>query len=208
MTLLTGGSGLALGLPENFRRQRLLRRIRGESPARVAGHAAVLAGSCSAATQRQVAALKPRCESFALDPLRLAAGADVVTEALDWAKGRLGRAPVLIYATAADDAVSQVQATLGRERAGELVETALAQIAKRLVDAGVRRMVVAGGETAGAVVSALGIEGLRVGQEIDPGVPWTTSLSDPPLALALKSGNFGSDDFFMKAFAGLARETY
>ena len=66
--------------------------------------------------------------------------------------------------------------------------------------ASLRPLVVAGGETAGAVVAALGIEGLRIGREIDPGVPWTTTLSGPPLELALKSGNFGSDDFFLKAF--------
>ena len=208
MTLLTGGSGLALGLPENFRRQRLLRRVPKESSARVAGHAAVLAGSCSAATQRQVAAMKAHAESFALDPLRAGTAEDAAAEAVEWARPRLGRAPVLIYSTSGEGGVSHVQATLGREQAGALVERTFASIARRLVDAGVRRLVVAGGETSGAVVTALGIEGLRVGREIDPGVPWTTSLSDPPLALALKSGNFGSDDFFMKAFAGLGRETY
>ena len=89
---------------------------------------------------------------------------------------------------------------LGRERAGAAVEDAMAAIAQGLVDQGVRRLVVAGGETAGAVVGALGVQGLRIGPAIDPGVPWTTSLGDPPLALALKSGNFGAPDFFIKAF--------
>ena len=200
MALLTGGSGLALGLPENFRRQRLLRRVSEESSARVAGHAAVLAGSCSAATQRQVAAMKAHCESFALDPLRPGTAEDAAAQAVEWARPRLGRVPVLIYSTSAEDGVSAVQATLGREQAGALVERTFAQIAQQLVDAGVRRLVVAGGETSGAVVTALGIEGLRVGREIDPGVPWTTSLGEPALALALKSGNFGTDDFFLKAF--------
>jgi uncharacterized protein YgbK (DUF1537 family) len=88
---------------------------------------------------------------------------------------------------------------LGAERAGELVEQALSTIASDLVAAGVRRLVVAGGETAGAVVKELGVEGLRIGHEIDPGVPWTVTLGDPPLALALKSGNFGGPDFFLKA---------
>jgi uncharacterized protein YgbK (DUF1537 family) len=81
----------------------------------------------------------------------------------------------------------------------------LAQIAMRLVDAGVRRLVIAGGETSGAVVNALGITGLRIGPQIDPGVPWTASLDEPTLALALKSGNFGTPDFFAKAFARLPR---
>ena len=197
--LITGGSGLALGLPANFRSQGLLERRAVESVLEIDGSAAVIAGSCSAATQRQVAAMKESCASLELDPLALAGGDGAVEAAIDWAKVRLGSAPVLIYSTADAARVSEIQAKLGRERAGGLVERALAQIAKRLVDLGVRRLVVAGGETAGAVVSALGIEGLRIGQEIDPGVPWTASLSDPPLALALKSGNFGSDDFFLKA---------
>ena len=78
-----------------------------------------------------------------------------------------------------------------------------AEVAKGLVRRGVRRLVIAGGETSGAVVQALGISGLRIGPQIDPGVPWTASLNDPPLALALKSGNFGTKDFFTRAFACL-----
>jgi uncharacterized protein YgbK (DUF1537 family) len=93
-----------------------------------------------------------------------------------------------------------VQERLGREEAGSLVERALAAIARGLVERGVRRLVVAGGETAGAVVQALGVRGLRIGPQIDPGVPWTTSLGEPPIALALKSGNFGAADFFLRAF--------
>ena len=93
-----------------------------------------------------------------------------------------------------------MQQALGRERAGALVESILAEIARGLVARGVRRLVVAGGETSGAVVQALGISGLRIGRQIDPGVPWTMSLGEPPLALALKSGNFGAEDFFLRAF--------
>jgi uncharacterized protein YgbK (DUF1537 family) len=96
-----------------------------------------------------------------------------------------------------------VQQALGAERAGALVEDALARIAKGLVVAGVRKLVVAGGETSGAVVGALGIRSLRIGPQIDPGVPWTESLDAKPIALALKSGNFGSTDFFSKALAQL-----
>ena len=108
--------------------------------------------------------------------------------------------PILIYATAQPDEVARVQAALGRERAGHLIEQNMARIAQGLVAMGVRRLVVAGGETAGAVVSALNVRGLRVGMEIDPGVPWTASIGDNPIALALKSGNFGAPDFFEKAF--------
>ena len=96
--------------------------------------------------------------------------------------------------------MAQTQAVLGRERAGALIEHTLARIAQGLAAMGVKRMVVAGGETSGAVVSALKVRGLRVGAEIDPGVPWTMSVGNSPIALALKSGNFGADDFFEKAF--------
>jgi uncharacterized protein YgbK (DUF1537 family) len=108
-----------------------------------------------------------------------------------------------MYSTAAPQHVVRVQSELGRERAGVIVEQALAKLASALVAQGARRLVVAGGETSGAVVTALGVEGLRVGAEIDPGVPWTVSVGERPVALALKSGNFGSDDFFLKAFRKL-----
>jgi uncharacterized protein YgbK (DUF1537 family) len=200
LKLLTGGSGLALGLPANFRRAGLLARSAASRFPKFGGHAAVLAGSCSAATQRQVAAMKARSESFEIDPIELREDRASVAKALQWAKPRLGSKPVLIYSTADPAEVAKAQAALGRERAGQLIEAAMGEIAKGLVGMGVERLVVAGGETAGAVVTALGIEGLRVGEEIDPGVPWTASLGEQPLALALKSGNFGADDFFLKAF--------
>ena len=203
MKLLTGGSGLALGLPENFRRQGLLKTSQANALPHIGGHAIVLSGSCSAATQRQVAEMKKQCESFGIDALALARGDDVVQQALAWAQTRLGDKPVLIYSTAAPQQIEAVQAAVGRERAGSMVEQALSEIAKDLVARGTRRLVVAGGETSGAVVTALGISGLRVGPEIDPGVPWTASVGDEPIALALKSGNFGGDDFFLKAFLKL-----
>ena len=203
MRLLTGGSGLALGLPENFRRQGLLKAATAGALPAIDGHAVVLSGSCSAATQRQVAHMQQHCESYALDARALGRGTDVVTAALAWATPRLSANPLLIYSTAAPDEVKKVQQALGREQAGMLVEQALSRIARELVGRGVRRVVVAGGETSGAVVTALGVGGLRVGAEIDPGVPWTVSIDDAPIALALKSGNFGSDDFFLKAFKTL-----
>jgi len=204
MQLLTGGSGLALGLPDNFRRTQLLKTAAPSELPRVNGHAVVLSGSCSAATQRQVAALQRQCESYALDALALARDPGAVAKALAWAQPRLGQKPLLIYSTAAPKQIEEVQAALGRERAGAMVEQALGEIAKDLVARGARRLVVAGGETSGAVVTALGITGLRVGAEIDPGVPWTASLDEKPIALALKSGNFGGDDFFLKAFKTLS----
>ena len=136
--------------------------------------------------------------------MQLAAGDDVVARTVAWAAPLLASGPVLVYATASAPQVAAVQSALGAEQAGALVEQALAAIARGLVGLGVARLIVAGGETAGAVVSALGINGLRIGPQIDPGVPWTVSLGDPPLALALKSGNFGSADFFSKAWQVLA----
>jgi len=145
--------------------------------------------------------MKQTHAAFEVDPVAVASGRDVAAEALAWATPRLGQEPILIYSTASPEAVSAVQSKLGREHAGALVEAALSQVAKGLVARGARRLVVAGGETSGAVVSALGVEGLQIGAEIDPGVPWTASLGEPRLALALKSGNFGTTDFFLKAFA-------
>ena len=131
----------------------------------------------------------------------MAEGRTSVADALAWAKPKLTAGPVLIYASAPPEDVAAIQAKLGRERAGELVEQTLAEIAAGLVAAGVRRLVVAGGETSGAVVQRLGVTALRIGPQIDPGVPWTFSLGEPRLALALKSGNFGGADFFTKALA-------
>jgi uncharacterized protein YgbK (DUF1537 family) len=122
--------------------------------------------------------------------------------ALAFVRERLADGPVLVYASAPPETVKAVQAKLGRAEAGEIVERAMARIAEALVDQdGVRRLVVAGGETSGAVVSALGVTGLRIGAQIDPGVPGTVTLDDPAIALALKSGNFGGPDFFAKALA-------
>ncbi|MDP3610296.1 MAG: nucleotide-binding domain containing protein, partial [Rubrivivax sp.] len=142
--------------------------------------------------------------ALAVDPLRLAAGVDVAAAALDWALLRLAQGPVLVYATAEPEAVRAVQAQLGAQRAGELVEGTLARVAAGLVQAGVGQLLVAGGETSGACVQALGITQLRIGPQIDPGVPWChAALPAGGLHLALKSGNFGGPDFFTRAFQRL-----
>ena len=204
LPLVTAGSGIGLGIALNHRRAgRLGHAATAATLPRVRGHAAVLSGSCSVATNGQVAHWIQSREAFHIDPLRLAAGQPVAREALAWAQSRLASGPVLIYATNTPDAVKAVQREIGAERAGHLVEQALAEIAKGLVAAGARKLVVAGGETAGAVVGALGVRSLRIGPQIDPGVPWTESLDAEPIALALKSGNFGSVDFFSKALAQL-----
>jgi uncharacterized protein YgbK (DUF1537 family) len=152
--------------------------------------------------------MRERAPVFTIDPIAAAAGRNIAEEALAWAKPRLGDRPMLISATASPEEVAAIQEVLGRERAGALVERVFADIARGLVAHGVRRLVVAGGETAGAIVQALGVTGLRIGRQIDPGVPWTASLpgslDEPVLALALKSGNFGAPDFFLRAFSILS----
>lgn len=203
LPLVTAGSGVGLGIAEHHRRAgRLSHAATAAALPRAAGHAAVLSGSCSEATNTQVAHWLQSRPGFRLDPLGLATGEPIVEEALAWVQAQLPK-PVLIYATSTPQEVKAVQRELGVERAGALVEDALARIAKGLVAAGVRKLVVAGGETSGAVVGALGIRSLRIGPQIDPGVPWTESLDAEPIALALKSGNFGGTDFFSKALAQL-----
>lgn len=203
LPLLTGGSGLALGLPENFRRAGKLRDFDVSSLPTVAGGEVVLAGSASVATIGQVAAwLEADRPALRINPMALAAGEPVVAQALAFAREQ--QHTVLIYATSTPDEVKAVQQQLGVERAGALVENALGEIAKGLRQAGVRRFVIAGGETSGAVVKALGVQLLQIGAQIDPGVPATVSGGDEPLALALKSGNFGGRDFFAKALKQLA----
>ena len=206
LPLVTGGSGIAQGLPENFRRAGLLQAHDAAALDLPAGGEAVLAGSASQATNGQVAAwLEAGRPALRLDPLALARGDDSIDAALAWAREQ-GQA-VLIYATSPADEVKAIQRELGVARAGELVERALGLIARGLFDQGVRRLVVAGGETSGAVVQALGVQSLRIGAQIDPGVPATLGqVQGEPLALALKSGNFGSRDFFAKALRQLAGE--
>lgn len=202
--LMTGGSGLAVGIPSAFEAAGLF-QPGGAADAlpSVTGPGAVISGSCSRATNEQVRIFKERAPSFRIDPLALADGEDLVAEALAWARPKLAKGPVLIYATAEPDAVRAAQAKVGRDRAGALVEAALAEIAAGLTAAGVARLIVAGGETSGAVVQRLGVEALQIGPEIDPGVPLCVTVGRTRLAIALKSGNFGAPDFFEKAL-GLA----
>jgi uncharacterized protein YgbK (DUF1537 family) len=205
LALVVAGSGLAIGIPALHG---LVPRPEAAALPKATGACAVVSGSCSAATNAQVADFIARApggadRAFAIDPLRLAAEEDVAAQALAWAVPRLAAGPVLVYATAAPEAVKAVQAQLGVERAGALVEQALARVAQGLVAAGVGQLLVAGGETSGACVQALGVDTLRIGPQIDPGVPWchaTPPTRTQGLHLALKSGNFGGTDFFTRAF--------
>ncbi len=200
--LVSGGSGVAMGLPENFRRAGLL-PARGDAAALppMQGFAAVVAGSCSRATLGQIGLARDHAPVLELDALATPDAAALAAQALAWVEGKLqADRPVVIAASATPEKVAALQAKLGRDAAGALVEHAVATIAEGLVARGVGRLVVAGGETSGAVVTRLGVTSLRIGPEIDPGVPWT--FAEPRgIHLALKSGNFGARDFFLKAFS-------
>jgi 3-dehydrotetronate 4-kinase len=199
--LITGGSGVAMGLPDNFRRSGLLPEHDAAALPALSGHAAVIAGSCSRATLGQVGMAREVVPVLQLDPIAQPDTARMVANAREWMVNKLGTTPIVIAASAPPDKVTALQQMLGRDAAGALIEQTLALIAEDLVARGVRRLVVAGGETAGAVVSRLGVRRLRIGGEIDPGVPWTYAEGGAtPLLLALKSGNFGARDFFIKAF--------
>lgn len=204
MPLVTAGSGVAIGLPANFG---LSADSTAASLPPTAGLQAVVSGSCSVATNGQVAEfIRSGRPALAIDPLRIASGADVQAEALAWAQDKLASGPVLVYSTAEPSAVRAIQGQLGVEEAGAMVERTIAGIARGLVQLGVRQLVVAGGETSGACVQALNIAQMRIGGQIDPGVPWCHATSDVApegLHITLKSGNFGTPDFFTKAFAQL-----
>ena len=206
MPLVTAGSGVAIGLPANFGIQPT---AQAAALPTATGLQAVVSGSCSVATNAQVAHfIASGRPALALEPLRIAAGEDEAGKALAWARQHIASGPVLIYSTAESSAVKAVQGRLGVEQAGALVEQTIAAIARGLVEMGVRQLVVAGGETSGACVQALGIEQMRIGPQIDPGVPWchaASPLAPQGLHLTLKSGNFGTTDFFTKAFGALQR---
>jgi uncharacterized protein YgbK (DUF1537 family) len=208
MRLVTGGSGVAMGLPENFR------QTKGFTPpakmARMAapsGRAAILAGSCSAATRGQIEVAEAAgLPVLQLDIAAVAGGRQTAADLADWAIQSAAIGP-LIYSSAGPDELAKIQSLMGRHESGALVERTLAEVALRLLKAGFSRFLIAGGETSGAIVEALGVKVLLIGPEIDPGVPWTRSISGPDLALALKSGNFGARDFFLKAWDLLEMET-
>ena len=210
MPLVTAGSGIAIGLPQNWPQlQARGADVRADALPPARGAQAVVSGSCSVATNAQVLHFKQSGRpSLSIVPLAIAAGGDVAAQALARAEPPLASGPVLFYATAEPSAVRAVQEKLGVARAGEMVEHTLSRIAAGLVQRGVRQLLVAGGETSGAVVQALGVQRMAIGPQIDPGVPWTSV--DTPLCpgeqvhVALKSGNFGSTDFFTKAFAQLS----
>jgi len=199
--LLTGGSGIALGLPRNLIRAGLASG-RGNAFAGVSGPEAILAGSCSKATLGQIELHKRDHPSLPIEVDAVMNGKITPTSLVTFVHANKGKAP-LIYSSDNPDKVRALQSTFGREQVSHKLETLFADTARALVDSGVKRLVVAGGETSGAVVLALGLQSLSIGPEIDPGVPALASADGKPLALALKSGNFGAPDFFSKALTSL-----
>ncbi|MGL4812374.1 MAG: 3-oxo-tetronate kinase [Beijerinckiaceae bacterium] len=200
---LTGGSGIALGLPRNFMRTG---KARGGAarPAAITGPEAILAGSCSKATLAQIAYHKQNHPAFEIDVEAVMTGAVTPAQLAAFIQQNTGNAP-LIYSSATPQHVAALQQRYGRDAVAHRLDALFAHTARMLVESGLRRLVVAGGETSGAVVSALKLNALAIGPEIDPGVPVLTATTDRPLALALKSGNFGAENFFEKALAMMAQ---
>lgn len=195
--LITGGSGIALGLPRNFIRQGLAKGGSVETRP-VGGPEAILAGSCSRATLAQIARhQRDGHPTWNIDVAGVMAGNLRSSDLVSVLMKLEGQAP-LVYSSSPPEAVQALQARYGREAVAHRLDGFFAETARLLVESGTRRLVVAGGETSGAVVSALGLDALAIGPEIDPGVPVLTT-PDGTLALALKSGNFGSEDFFARA---------
>ncbi|HUS55526.1 MAG TPA: 3-oxo-tetronate kinase [Thermohalobaculum sp.] len=198
MKLVTAGSGLGLALPANFAAEGLLAGGPADALPRIGGRILLLSGSCSVATNAQVARWQADGGvTLRLDPLALADGRHSVTTTLDWIAGQT--APALVAATQTPGDVKAAQQQLGQAQAAALVEDTLAAIATAARALGTRRFVVAGGETSGAVAKALGANRLAVGPSIAPGVPWCATLDAEPIAMALKSGNFGAETFFADA---------
>ena len=198
LKLITGGSGLSINLAANFELPSLSEKTAARLP-KIPGNGVILSGSCSVRTQEQVAQAEKLFPSFYLDPFQLQKEPGWVEEAIQWALTQIPKSPVLIYTTGPPEKVQEIQKALGEDQAGEIIESALTMVAQALAKTGVRKFVIAGGETSGAIVKALGMSQMQIGPEIAPGVPWCVGLGEPPVLLALKSGNFGSVDFFHEA---------
>ncbi|AHF87140.1 HPr kinase (plasmid) [Rhizobium leguminosarum bv. trifolii WSM1689] len=202
----TGASGLGLGLARALVRSGRISSggaTTADAIRPVGGLSAIVAGSCSKATLHQLDIAERSMPVLRLDPERLLAGPDEIAAAITWAGERISAGPVVIAASAAPETVSRLQSIYGREASGHAIETATSIIATELVERGVRRLVVAGGETSGAAVDRLAIPAFLIGPEIAPGVPVlrTVGNAQGDMLLALKSGNFGGEDFFAAALA-------
>ena len=206
LPLLSGGSGVAIGLPANFEGIELVsdqaNHWQGQTGLTVA-----ISGSCAQATRDQIALHQKSHPVHQLDAANVISGTSIVAQAADWAQQCLKRdqsAIPLIYSAVEPEQLKQIQARFGQQTAAKAFEVFFAALASLLVEAGITRLIVAGGETSGAVIDGLRLDQLAIGPEIDPGVP--ALRAGPNLVIALKSGNFGAADFFVKAAARLAEE--
>ncbi|WP_213989258.1 3-oxo-tetronate kinase [Sodalis sp. dw_96] len=195
--LITGGSAVAIGLPHNFISKGLAAGAHSRVPC-IDGPEAILVGSCSRTTLRQIS---EHAKSY---PVMMIAVDDVMSgkvssdKLVEFILSNQGKSP-LIFTSDDKAEVAMSQSIYGREKVSAALEGLFGETARKLIEGGVRRLVVGGGETSGAVVSALNLDALMIGDEIDTGIPALVSLGEHPLSLALKSGNFGATDFFAKA---------
>lgn len=200
LKLLTGGSGLSVGLAKNYEDKGLF-KIRNNSAelSKIKGETVVLSGSCSVMTQKQVARFKESFQSKKISPLELASGKSSLDDFITWFEKNRNAGALMFYATDTPENIKLVQTQLGVEKASEIVENFMAGLVSALNKRGVTKFIVAGGETSGAVVKALNPKMLKIGESIAPGVPLTEIVGDSPKLVALKSGNFGDEYFFEKA---------
>jgi len=202
--LTTGGSAFAGHLVDRWiEKGRMHRGQESETPITTDSRAAVLSGSCSAATREQIAFFSSRFPAKKIDVVAASKDNHVLDELISWIDAHADAKSILLYTTAEPSELAKIQKSIGKDHAAMVAETVLAELANALVQRGVRRFVIAGGETSGAIVNRLGIQSVRIGSEIAPGVPWVYSMNEPTIALALKSGNFGGRSFFDDAVGNL-----
>ena len=196
--LVTGGSGIGYGLSRQLKpKHQVVKKELGKINA--SGRSLILVGSCSEKTHLQLECVINQWPTRKLEIENIIKDKKSKHELIEWAKKQPKNQPVVIYSSTRNEGNPDAQKLYKIQNVGRLIETEFGNIAKKLVKSGFRKLIVAGGETSGAVVSALKIKKLRIGQEISSGIPWTETLTNPKLALALKSGNFGEQDFFVKA---------
>lgn len=194
LPLVTGGSGVAQGLPENFRKKGLISNVshawKGES-----GACAILSGSCSIATRAQVKLHSKTNPLFEIATHKVMSGEQAAADIANWLIAQEGLP--LAYISADPEVVTAMQNQYGKQRVADNLENLFANVAQLLVEGGIKRLITAGGETSGAVIEGLNLDAFAIGPEIDPGVPALRARDN--LGVALKSGNFGAEDFFVKA---------
>lgn len=199
MKLVTGGSGLAIGLAKQWAKPGVDSQQAQKAGQPQGDKSVILSGSCSVMTNKQVAAYQNQAPSFALDIEKCLIDDNYINIVNQWVIDNSSQslAP-LVYATTSPENLASIQNKWGIEKTSIAVESFFANLAKRLVDQGYNKIITAGGETSSIIVQTLSISGFHIGPTIAPGVPWVRAI-DKPLSLSLKSGNFGDETFFIKA---------